>query len=470
MTIGEILTAFRARWRIAVLVWAFVVATVLSVSLIRTPEYTSTAAVLLDVKSPDPIAGIVLPGMTVVGYMATQLHVIQSERVALGAIQILGLENNPEYRAKWQQKTNGVGDFKSWLAEHLTRYLSVVPAKDSNVLTLSYTSPDPEFAAKVANAWVKSYVDTTLGLRTEPAKQYYGFFDARGKQLRSELEAAQSRLSAYQQSKGIVANDERLDVENMRLAELSSQLVVLQGISNESGGRQSQSAANADRMSEVLNNPVIISMSNELSTAEARLKELGARLGDNHPDIVEARARVGQLRSAIAAETKRVASSLTVNNDINQIRLAQLRAALEAQRSKLLHIKTERDESAVLQRDVENAQRAYDAMELRASQTSLESQTTQTNVSVLKLAAVSPLPSSPRIVLNIAVAILVGGLLAVAAALLSELRDRRLRTDLDVLRTLGQPLIGVLPAKAIPKRPGPARYRLTTNAGGSSAS
>ncbi len=470
MTIGEILIAFRARWRIAVLVWAFVVATVVAVSLFRTPQYTSTAAVLLDVKSPDPIAGIVLPGMTVVGYMATQLHVIQSERVALGAIQTLGLENDANYRAKWQEVTDGVGDFKSWLAEQLTRYLSVVPAKDSNVINLSYTSADAEFAAKVTNAWVKSYVDTTLALRTEPAKQYYGFFEGRGKQLRSELEAAQSRLSAYQQAKGIVANDEKLDVENQRLAELTTQLVVLQGIANESGGRQSQSAANADRMSEVMNNPVIVTMSNELSSAETRVKELSGRLGENHPDMVEARAKVAQLRSSIATETKRVASSLTVNNDINQARLAQLRAALEAQRSKLLHIKTERDEAAVLQRDVENAQRAYDAMELRASQTSLESQTTQTNVSVLKQATISPLPSSPRIVLNTAVAILVGGLLAVGAALLSELRDRRLRTNLDVLRSLGQPVLGVLPAKAIPKRRIAARNRLTTSAGGAQAS
>jgi hypothetical protein len=58
--------------------------------------------------------------------------------------------------------------------------------------------------------------------------------------------------------KGIIAADERLDVENARLAELSSQLVQIQAISSESGSRQQQAqGASGDRMQEVLNNPLI---------------------------------------------------------------------------------------------------------------------------------------------------------------------------------------------------------------------
>ena len=60
-----------------------------------------------------------------------------------------------------------------------------------------------------------------------------------------------------------------------------------------------------------------------------------------------------------------------------------MRAALEAQRAKVLRMKAVRDEGLVLVRDVENAQRAYDAVLARFTQTSLESQTTQSNVNVL---------------------------------------------------------------------------------------
>ena len=79
-----------------------------------------------------------------------------------------------------------------------------------------------------------AYTDTTLDLRVEPAKLYNSFFDERAKALRDALEQAQSRLSAYQREKGIIVNDERLDVENARLSELSTQLVALQAVAEES--------------------------------------------------------------------------------------------------------------------------------------------------------------------------------------------------------------------------------------------
>jgi chain length determinant protein EpsF len=448
MTPAQLLVVLLARWRLAMLVLLTVVGIVSAVTLMRAPQYTATASMVLDVKSPDPIAGVVLPGMTAVGYMATQLGVMQSERVALRALQALQSEQDPALRQQWLDDTGGQGDFRSWLADGMLSRLQITPMRDSNVVTLAYTSPDPTSAAAAANALVAAYVDTTLDLRVEPAKQYNSFFDERTRQMRDMLEQAQTRLSTYQQQKGIVASDERLDVENLRLTELSSQLVALQGVANESGGRQSQSGANAERMQEVLNNPLLVGLNTELARLEGRLNEVTARLGDSHPQVLELRANVGQLRARIAGETRRVAGSLTVNNNINQTRLAQLRASVEEQRNKLLLLKGQRGESAVLLRDVENAQRAYDTVVSRAAQSSVESQATQTNVSVLKHATPPPRPSSPRVRLNILIALFVGTLLAICTVLLREGFDRRLRAPADVTQGLRQPLLGVMPVNS----------------------
>ena len=110
---------------------------------------------------------------------------------------------------------------------------------------------------------------TTLDLRVEPAKQYSNFFDDRAKQARDDLEAAQAKLSAYQQQKGLMATDERLDVENSRLQELTTQMVALQAIANESSSRQGQMGGNANQMSEVLNNGLIASLKGDLARQEA---------------------------------------------------------------------------------------------------------------------------------------------------------------------------------------------------------
>lgn len=450
MRLAEIFVLLRARWKLAVLVWVVVVALVAVATALKQPLYTASASMVLDVKSPDPIAGAILPGMTNSSYMGTQLGIVRSDRVALRAAQTLGWDKDEERRKRWAEASEGRGDYNAALSGSLLRNMEALPTRDSNVINITYTSADPVVAAAIANAWVKAYIDTTLELRVDPARQYSGFFDTYGKQLREDLERAQAKLSAYQRQHGLVATDERVDVENLRLVELSSQLVTLQGIANDTGGRQSQAVGNADRMPEVLNNSVISNMTSELARQEARQKELGERLGERHPEMLELKAKIAELRSSIGVETRRVTGSITVSNNVNQSRLAQTRAAVEEQRATLLQLKALRDEAGVLQRDVEIARRAYDTIMSRFSQTNIESQSTQTNVSVLKQAAEPTSPSEPRVPLNMAVAVLAGTLLAMAAALGSEMRDRRLRTEQDVLRGLNLPLLGVLPERSKP--------------------
>ncbi len=239
MTLNQFLVALRARWLTALSVMLVVIALVVAVSLQLPRQYTAGAAVVLDVKSPDPIAGVVLPGMSMSGYMATQVDVLRSERVALTAIREQRLDERQHLRDQWQEETGGRGEFNAWLSERILLKLEAKPARDSNVIAVAYTSPDPAFSAAMANAFVKAYIDTTLDLRTEPAKRYSSFFDDRAAQLRDSLEKAQAKLSAYQQQNGIVASDERLDVENSRLSELSTQLVMLQALAEESRSRNS---------------------------------------------------------------------------------------------------------------------------------------------------------------------------------------------------------------------------------------
>lgn len=458
MTLTQMLIVLRARWLSALFVLLLVVAGVVAVTLLLPKRYTAIAAVVLDVKSPDPIAGMVLPGMTVSGYMATQLDVLRSERVALRALESLKLFDSADWKTAWEQASQGQGDFRAWLADAVLVDLEVRPARDSNVISVSYTARDPAFAAAVANAFVKAYTDITRDLRVEPAKLYNSFFDERAKDLRDALEKAQARLSAYQREKGIIVNDEKLDVENSRLAELSTQLVALQAVADESANRQRQAGNNSP---EVLANPLVSGLTGDLSRQEYKLSELQERLGERHPEVVQLQASIDNLRKRIRAETGRVAGSLTVNNSVNQARMAQVRSSLEEQRAKLLRLKGERDDAGVLLRDVENAQKAYDLVFARVHQTSTESQNTQTNVSVLKHASVPAYASWPRLRLNVMAGLALGLLLALGVTIVRELRDQRLRTFDDVTLLLKQPALGILPERSHAGLLGRSRARLT---------
>lgn len=445
MNFGQILSILRARWKIALLMFVLTVGVTLGVSLMLPSQYTATASVVVDVK-PDPVTAIVYAGMSSPAFMATQVDVIQSARVAYRVVRNLKLSENPQVRQQWLDETGGDGSVESWLVDTFSKKLEVTPSRESNVISVSYTAPDPRFAAAMANAFVQAYIDTSLELRVDPARQYSSFFDKQGKEARDALEKAQSKLSAFQREKGITATDERLDVETARLNDLSSQLVMIQAVAAESNSRQGQArGASADQMQEVLNNAVINNLKAQLSVQEARLKELSARYGSAYPQVVELKANIAELKVKIDEETRRVTGGVGVTSTINRAREAQIQAALAAQRTKVLNLKQVRDEGMVLAREVDSAQRSYDTLMARATQTSLESQTTQSNINVLTQAVPPLQPSSPRVVLNTLLSVFLGALLALGAAFLLELLDRKVRSVDDVAAVLQLPVLGILP-------------------------
>jgi uncharacterized protein involved in exopolysaccharide biosynthesis len=186
-------------------------------------------------------------------------------------------------------------------------------------------------------------------------------------------------------------------------------------------------------------------MRTDLGRAEARMQELGSRLGDNHPQVIEQRAALAELRSRVETETRRVTGGVSVTANIQRQRETELRASLEAQRARVAQLKAVRDEGSVLVRDVENAQRAFDVITQRLNQTNMESLNTQSNIYVLAQASPPWKPSSPIPLLNGIVSFVTGLLLGVALALVLELRNRRLRTVAEVPGALGLPVIGILP-------------------------
>ncbi len=446
MTITQFFAILAARWKLCLQIFFGVVILALGISLVLPKKYTAAASVVLDAK-PDPVSAMLYNGALSPGFLATQVDIIQSERVAIKVVRNLKLAENPTIRQQWQQQTSGEGTIEQWLADSFQRNMDVKPARESNVITVTYSAPDPRFAAALANAFVQAYMEINLELRTDPAKQFSNFFDARAKGTREELEAAQTKVSAFQKAKGIIATDERLDVENQRLNDLSAQLVAVQAQATDSSSRQNVAAGgNGERMQEVLTNPVISSLQSDLARSEARLQELSARYGDAHPQVIEIKANITELRKRMEAETKKITAGVGVSNNINQQRVAELRNSLEAQRAKVLQMKAVRDEGQVLVRDAENAQRNYDIVLSRLNQSSLESQVTQSNVGLLASAVPPTQPSSPRLILNTAVATFVGVLLAVAVALLLELANRKVRSAEDVVQAIAVPLLGVLPS------------------------
>ena len=136
MTLQQFFSILAARWKSSLAVLLVVVGAAIAVSLVLPKKYTATAAVMLDVRSPDPVAGMVLAGMMTPAYMATQVDLMSSERVARRAIQSLKLNENAQTREQWIADTGGQGEFEAWLSDALLTPLEIKPSRESNVISI----------------------------------------------------------------------------------------------------------------------------------------------------------------------------------------------------------------------------------------------------------------------------------------------------------------------------------------------
>ncbi len=451
LSFRQFLALFQGRGREIIGIWLAIVLAVAIGSLLLPKRYTATAAVAIDIAAPELFNSTnSLNAGWVPSYVATQVDVLMSELVALKAIGALGLDRDPKQREAWLAATNGQGDMRSWIAAELHKKLDVKTSLQSNAVYVAFTASSPELAANVTNAIVRGYIGAAVEMKAQPTRQFTDLFDGRSKKLRDELEAAQARLSAYQRTHGILAKDERLDMESARLSELNSQMIALQGQVADSASRLDQARADPAHSPEIMGNSLVAGLTADLNRQQARLQELSTRLGDEHPLVIETKASIAELRRRIAAASSQASGGVASVDTVNRSRLARVESSLAEQRGKVLRLKEARDKIDVLVRDVETAQKAYDVVLARSSQTSLESQNTQTNVTVLKYASEPAKPSSPLLGLNLSIALVVGLIAAVGIAVMHEFFDRRLRTRDDVETDLRIVMLGELADSAAP--------------------
>lgn len=447
MHLGQFLRILRSRFWLVVSIFAITLASVAVASYTMKKVYAPSTVLVVDVKSLDPVlGGAVHSPQSVRGVLATQVEIIQSDRVVHGVIRELGLDKRPDIVDAWMNDTGGQGDILPWLSRGILKNLSVTPSNEGSTLTIVYESSDPKRATDIVNAFSRHYLQATLSLRADPAKQSAEYFEEQIGVYRKRLQAAQAKMSAFQQASGIVAIDGRVDIENQRLQELSSQLVSIQALSAESRSRRDAVGRQGrESMPEVVQNALVQSLKTDLGRAEARLQEMSSRLGANHPQYQATLAEVQVLRSRLNAEIDKVSRSILATSSMNIQREGEIRAALDAQRAKVLRLRKDYDQLAGLSREVDEAQKALDLVAQRLTQTNLESQAPQSNVSLLSPALQPSEPARPKPLLNMIVGGFVGLLLGLLAALSIETFKRPIRTAEDLLQAVAVPVLAVLP-------------------------
>jgi uncharacterized protein involved in exopolysaccharide biosynthesis len=195
---------------------------------------------------------------------------------------------------------------------------------------------------------------------------------------------------------------------------------------------------------EVLASGHISALKVDLGRAEARLAEMGEVLGQNHPQYLRTSAEVAGLRAKVTGEMKRIVAGLGNALEQAKRREEELKQAITAQSDRVQQMKDARIEMTVMTRDVENAQRAYDAVLTRFITNKVDSAAKSTNVALLTPAIEPVKPAHPKLGLIGGLSLVVGLLLAAAIVYLLETLDRRVRSRSDLESRLAVPSLGRL--------------------------
>jgi chain length determinant protein EpsF len=445
MSLHQFFSILFARRRLAGVILFTTLALALTWIVVRPTYYTARAPVLVDVRT-DPTGAAAIQGMVAPSFMATQIDIVRSDRVAQRVVEMLRIDKQPGEMDRWREATRGKGSPQAWFARELQEDLDVKPARESNIINISFKGTSPAEAARIANAFAQAYLDTSLELKTDPARGYAAWFEDQVKAARQKLAAAQAKLSVFQERTGIVSADERVDYETARLNELSSALTEVQAQTTEAQGKRA--AGGRDTVAEVMQSPLINALRGDIAKLEGKVQEGGAYLGANHPQMQRMRAELNALRSRLASETSRITTSVDTSYRVGKSRERELLAALGAQKARVIALNKHRGELSLLQRDVESAQKAFETVSASASQSRLQSLTNQTNV--MRLApAVEPLEASgPTTKQALLVAGMAGLLLAMAGALLAELLNRRVRSVEDLTMVTQVPILATVTGNA----------------------
>ena len=438
MSLRQLLLIIHARLRLISTVFIAIVLVVVIVSVILPKRYTATATLVIDAKGLDPVTGVMLPYQLTPGYLATQEAIIGSHSVSVRVVKALRLQDVPVLQRQFASSGGG-GDISDYIAAVLLKNLTVKPELNTNLVDVSFEASNPKFAAIVANAFAKAYIQTNLDLKTQPAQQNETWYESQVAHLRNRLQDAQSRLSSYQQKHGLVVSATQVDLENSRLADLSGQLVSAQASSIEATSNQRETP----NLPDVVDNPIIQSLTPELATLDAKVAELSKTLGPNNPQLQSVLAQRNAIRRQIANAYQVAEKSMVATAKARRTRVIEMERAVAAQKASALKIKGERDQVALLQQDVQNAKLTYDAAMQRMSQNSLEAKSVQTDIAVLDFATPPVTPSSPKILLNSLIAVFLGTFCGVGLAFTIEMVDRRVRSVEDIQEAIDLPILNL---------------------------
>ncbi len=460
------------RWRYVILgAVAACVLLGLIVTLLMTPQYTasSTIEISRESNSVTNFQGVEREvGIADQEFYQTQYGLLESRSLSERVATQLKLVDDPKFFEMFGvaddepafQQTNGRypasgrAERQKVAGEILRDNLSIEPTRLSRLVDVRFTSPSPAFSAKVANAWAENFIQSNLERKIQATSYGRNLLQRQLAEAKDKLDQSQRQLVGYASAakiinlpaqsggdgtttseRSIVADD--LAALNGALAQATAARIQAEARYQQSGG--------SGASTEALQNQAINNLRQRRAELAAEYERMMTQFEPGYPAAKAIKSEIDQLDRGIEREENRVSSSLLADYREAQDREQTLQSEVDQLKEDYLNLRRRSIQYNIYQQEVDTNRALYDALLQRFKEIGVAGGVGINNVAVVDPAKVPEQPSSPRLLINLAIALLAGAGLGAALAFALEQIDEAIADPAEVERRLGLPLLGSIP-------------------------
>lgn len=457
--VRRVLAILRRRWMAFGAVFLFVVFMVGLFTLRQTPLYSATANLIVNSRLVNiaPKDKEVVPNApTDESAVDTEVQILKSPAVTNRVVDQLQLYKLPQFAGDVRHLDRA--DAVAAIGGMLRSQMLVERPGGSNVLAVTYSSPDPVLAARVANSVAREYLNVKADTRITAAQTAGAGLGKELDALRGKLESAEAEVAQYRAAHNLLSSD-GVTLTEQEIALYKQQDAQAQVSLAEEEARlktaraQLARGSRGDDVGEALNSAVVEQLRGKRAEASARLAELQARYRPQHPDVVKAQRQVDDIDDAIQGEIHRVISNLEARVQVARQRAGAVSGISGNARGQLAASNAASVRLNELERKAEAYRTNYAAMLERQNAVSTQALVSDDDARIFSPALVPQQPSFPNKKLNLLLGALAGLVAAGLAVWLLHFFDRGLTTSAEVEQKLGIPhLANLAEVKSIAKR------------------
>ena len=353
----------------------------------------------------------------------------------------------------------------------LLLHVRVEPVPDTPILKLMATWKDPETSARIANGFAAVFVRRERELVTRQADGVITSLEREIPHARARSIAAQSGLSAYQQEANVIdlptQTTDIVQRQTMLSEKVQQAKLDGQGASASLEVVKAELARTPRTMSgqeNIVTNPAVAPLQSQIATLQEQLRSARAHYTDDHPSVSALKVQLAAAQRALRALPPQVSGGTqTIPNPLYlqfAERAAQFQSAVAASQAQLATTRRQEQDGkpamnrlpettrriTELQHNAKAAQELYDALQQKYQEANLSRITAISDVTITQPADALSSVKTPNIGLNILLGTVIALALAFAAVVLAEFLDDRLRTEDDIKKRLGLPVLATIPS------------------------